>query len=120
MSDDAHRTAYARLVEIVSDDDLTSGDRRELRVLILNAEDLTDLAGRSDELHSIADLAGDLTPLAKHGAQITYVITQFSEVVDFVIADAKARIEEVTFKYQGVGSLGRPRFPSFVGIRRDL
>jgi DNA ligase-1 len=26
----------------------------------------------------------------------------------------------VTFKYQGVGAKGRPRFPVFVGIRRDL
>jgi DNA ligase-1 len=28
--------------------------------------------------------------------------------------------QKVTFKFQGVGSQGRPRFPSFVGIRRDL
>lgn len=28
--------------------------------------------------------------------------------------------KSVTFSYQGVGSNGRPRFPSFVGFRRDL
>lgn len=28
--------------------------------------------------------------------------------------------EKVTFKYQGVGTNGRPRFPSFIGIRRDI
>ena len=28
--------------------------------------------------------------------------------------------QSVTFKYQGIGSLGAPRFPVFRGIRRDL
>lgn len=28
--------------------------------------------------------------------------------------------QSVTFKYQGVGSLGRPRFPVFLGFRRDI
>lgn len=28
--------------------------------------------------------------------------------------------EDVTFKFQGIGSLGRPRFPVFIGLRKDL
>jgi DNA ligase-1 len=36
-------------------------------------------------------------------------------------ADRESLIgQKVTFKFQGVGSQGRPRFPSFSGIRRDL